>query len=51
MKSMQCSDDSGKGFACSLKNMVRDRVDSEGFVGNLYISYQICDFSVGDFVS
>jgi len=51
MNSIQCSDDSGKGFACSLKNVARDWVDREGFVGNLYIPYQICDLSIGDFVS
>jgi len=38
MNRIQCSDDSGKGFAGSLKNVVRDRVDREGFVGNLYIA-------------
>jgi hypothetical protein len=41
MDRIQCSNDSGKGFACSLKNLVRDRVDREGFVGSLYIPYQI----------
>ena len=51
MDRVQCSNDSGKGLACSLKNVVRDGVDREGFVGNLYIAYQICDLSIGDFVS
>ena len=51
MNRIQCSDDCGKGFACSLKNVVRDGMDREGFVGNLYIAYQICDLTIGDFVS
>ena len=33
MNRVQRSNHRGKGFACSLKNLVRDRVDREGFVG------------------
>ena len=51
MDRVQCSDDSGKGFACSLKNVVGDGVNRKGFVGSLYIPYQIRDLSIGDFVS
>ena len=51
MNRIQCSNDSRKRFACPLKNVVCDGVDREGFVGNLHIPYQICNLSIGDFVS
>jgi hypothetical protein len=48
---IQSSNYRGKGFACSLKDLVRDRVDGEGFVGNLYIVHELRDFGIGDLVS
>jgi hypothetical protein len=51
MNRLQSSNHRGEGFACSLKDLVRDRVDGESFVGNLYILHQLGDFGIGDLVS
>jgi hypothetical protein len=49
MHRVQGSNHRRKGFACSLKNLVRDRVDGEGFMGNLYVAHQRRDFGIGKF--
>ena len=51
MDRIQSANYRGKGFACSLKDLVRHRVDGEGFVGNLYIAHKLRDFGIGNLVS
>src|SRR5688572_20085028 len=51
MHRVQCSNHRRKGFACSLKNLLRDGVDGEAFMGNLYIAHQLRDSGIGFFLS
>src|SRR5438105_3659606 len=51
MNSIQGANHSGKGFARSLQDLICDRMNCEGFVGNLDLPHQFRDFAVRDLVS
>jgi hypothetical protein len=51
MNRIQSSNHGGKSLARSLKDLVCDRVNREGFVGNLKFADEFRDFGIEDFLS
>src|ERR1043166_1280680 len=51
MNSIQGANHGGKGFARSLKDLICDRMNCKGFVGNLNVPHELRDFAVRDLVS
>ena len=51
MNRIQRSDHRGKGFAGSLKDLVCDWVDRDGFMGDSDVAHQVRHFGIGDLVS
>jgi hypothetical protein len=51
MNSIESPNHGGKRFARSLKDLVCDRMNREGFVNNLDLAHQLRDFGVRDLLS